>query len=375
MPSSRLKILFLIPTLGRGGAERVVTNLVRNMDRSKFDMTLAILNTDTSVFLDDVPKDINLIVIGSSRVRYAAVKLGQLIRDSQPDIVFSTLGYMNLLIAILRPLLPKRIRFIGRSDAILSLSIQVYKYPKIWEWAYRCFYGRFDRIICQSRYMREDLCKNFGIAPDKMHVINNPVDIDRIRQQAEEPISTDVFDKNRKNGVINLVCVGRLVAIKGFHLLIEAIALSEKNRFHLFLLGEGEEKNALKELAENLCVSEQVSFLGFQNNPYAYLARADAFVLSSLHEGFPNVVLESLACLTPVIATPAPGGTMEILEGLEGCLVAQAISASAISDALNSFTFGQRLSPELVKPYSLGRIVNNYEQEFIDLVADNQTPG
>ena len=365
--TSRLKILFFIPSLGSGGAERVVVNLLRNIDRDKFELSLAILNTHNSVFLEDLPEDVNFIVIGSSRVRYAVVKIFKLIKEIKPDFVFSTLGHLNLLLAILRPLFSRKIHFIGREDSILSISLKDYSNPRLWRCAYRVFYRNFDQIICQSKYMRDDLLTNFGIPEKKMKVINNPVDVARIRKLASEPVESDnaMAGSASSSKIINLVSVGRLVSTKGYDLIIEALSLCEKGRFRLLILGKGPEEEKFKALAKSLGVAGQVSFLGFKKNPYAYIARADAYILSSRHEGFPNVVLEALACSTPVIATPAPGGTKEILDGLEGCLITEDISAQALAKGLTDFEFGRRLSPALVEPYEIDKIVNLYQNQFL----------
>ena len=370
---ARVKLLFFIPSLGSGGAERVVVNLLRNIDRNRFDLTLAILNTHTSVFLEDLPEDVNFIVIGSSRVRYAVVKIFKLIKELKPDIVFSTLGHLNLLLAILRPLFSKKIRFIGREDSILSISLTDYSSPRLWRFGYRIFYHNFDQIICQSKFMRDDLLTNFGIPDKKMKVINNPVDVARIRKMASEPVEPDgsIASSASSEKAINLISVGRLVPTKGYDLIIEALSLCEKGRFHLKILGRGPEEDKLKSLAKSLGVADQVSFLGFKKNPYAYIAKADAYILSSRHEGFPNVVLEALACSTPVLATPAPGGTREILDGLDGCLVVEAVSAQALAKGLASFNFGRRLSPVLVEPYEIGKIVELYQNQFLLLNSAN----
>jgi glycosyltransferase involved in cell wall biosynthesis len=159
--------------------------------------------------------------------------------------------------------------------------------------------------------------------------------------------------------------VGRLVKAKGFDLLIEALGLIANPSLFLTLLGEGPLLEELRDQAKARGLGKQIRFVGFQKNPYAFIARADAFVLSSRYEGFPNVILEALACGTPVIATPAVGGTKEILEGLDGCLIAKSVSAEGLAEALSSFVYGKRLSSDVIEQYAIGRIVNFYEQQFL----------
>jgi glycosyltransferase involved in cell wall biosynthesis len=361
--SVRSKILFLIPSLAGGGAERVIVNLLRHLDRSKFELILAVVNMNSAVFLADLPADVELIDLECTRVRFAILKIIRLIWRIRPNVVFSTLGHLNLMLAILKPLLPKSIRYLCRETTILSEGLKSYSHPHCWAWAYKRFYNRFDKIVCQSRYMRDDLIANFGLPANKLVVINNPVDISRVRDMAAKPITTGILKDDKH--VINLVSAGRLVKAKGFDILIEALALAANPSIYLTLLGEGSLQQDLQALVKARGLDDQVRFAGFQKNPYAFIAQADAYVLSSRYEGFPNVVLEALACCTPVIATPALGGTQEILEGLAGCLMAKSITAESLAEVLSGFVYGNRLSQDTIKPYEIGRIVALYEQHLL----------
>ena len=96
-------------------------------------------------------------------------------------------------------------------------------------------------------------------------------------------------------------------------------------------------------MIEHYKLQGQVNLLGYQKNPYIWISRADAFVLSSYYEGFPNVVLEALSCSTPVISTPAPGGTKEILESIDGCYLSNEISATSIMKAISDLAISNNL--------------------------------
>jgi glycosyltransferase involved in cell wall biosynthesis len=366
MSASQIKILFIIPSLGGGGAERVMVNLLRHIDRSKFKPLLAVVNLKSAVYLEELATDVELFDLNCDRVRYALPKIIRLIWRTKPQLVFSTLGHLNLWLAILQPLLPPKTHFLCRETTIVSVAIKIESdfYQKFWPWAYKTFYNRFERIICQSKYMRDDMVASFDISADKIVVINNPVDIDRLRQMAAEPVSTNLF-KIDGTPTINLVSAGRMVRVKGFDLLIEALALNANSSVFLTLLGEGPLLEELKTLAQQRGIASQIRFVGYQKNPYAFFAQADAFVLSSRHEGFPNVVLEAIACGTPVIATPAVGGVREILDNMDNCLIAQSINAESLAIALATFSYGKRLSPDAAKPYEIGKIVKLYEQQFI----------
>lgn len=356
----RRSVLFLIPTLRGGGAERVIVTLLRHLDRSRFRLAIGVVDMRDAVYRDEIPSDVEFIDLGVTRVRHALPKIAALIWKRRPDVVFSTLGHLNLALAMVRPLLPDGVRYIARETSIVSYALQAYRLSGVWKTLYRWFYTRHDLLICQSRYMQTDLVERFGYPGERSVVINNPVDADLFRRLAAAPLDRSGF----RAGSVRLVAAGRMTEVKGFDLLIEAIALLAEPRIHLVLLGEGPLLNELKQLAVARGVAEQVDFVGFQSNPYAWFARADAFVLSSRYEGFPNVVLEALTCGTPVIATPAPGGTREILDGIPECVVAEEVSAQSLADAIGRWLQGprKRVRSSVIAPYSLGSILGRYEE-------------
>ena len=366
MIDTRRHILFLVPSLRGGGAERVIVTLLRHLDRTKFRLALAVVDTRGAVYQGDVPEDVEFVDLGFTRVRYALPKIVCLIWQRRPDVVFSTLGHLNLALAIVRPLLPNGVRYVARESSIVSEILRTSRMTSIWRWAYRHFYRRVDTVVCQSRCMRDDLVASFALPAERTVIINNPVDVERIRHLAVEPLLTGLEQKNGGDGhaLIHLVATGRLFHQKGFDLLIEALALCGNARLRLTILGEGPLLGGLVRLAQDRGAAQQVRFVGFQKNPYPFFARADAFVLSSRFEGFPNVVLEALACGTPVIATPAPGGVREILEGVEGSVLTESVTAEGLAQAIRIMPCQTRPLPDVVGPYEVSKIVRRYEHEF-----------
>jgi glycosyltransferase involved in cell wall biosynthesis len=355
-------ILFLIPTLTGGGAERVFLNIVNNLDRSKYQITLAVVDIRCAVFLSDIHPDVELIDLHTHRVRYALAKIIYLVWRSRPDVVFSTLSHLNLALAVVRFLLPSKIKFIARESNTVSSVLLTLKMRLIWRVFYRLFYRKHDLVVCQCSYMQADLVRNYNVTRDKTVVINNPVDLQSIWDSAVLPFDLSLF----KSDKINMVGAGRLVRQKGFDILIEALTLIENSKINLVILGEGPELAALKNLVMEARLTEQIHFAGFQSNPYPWLKFSDIFILPSRYEGFPNVALEALACGTPVISTMAPGGAPEILRDIPGCFLADEVSAESLAVAINNWTASdrRRVDPSWVDKYRLSVIIPQFEKIF-----------
>ncbi len=363
--------LFLVPSLRGGGAERAMVTLLNHLDGNSIHAVLGVVDMREAVYLSDLRSDVEVIDLGCKRVRYAVPRIVALVRKLRPRVVLSTLGHLNLALAMARSMFPAAVRVIGRESTLLSHGIQESQVRGLWAWAYRRYYPRLDRVICQSCHMRDDLVKVFNFPPDQAVVISNPLDVERILALAQSDARSDGAFRGPDAASIELVAVGRLSPEKGFDLLIDAIALCGDTRLRVSILGEGALEPKLRQLAAARGLAEKIRFLGFQRNPYPYIARADALVLSSRFEGFPNVVLEALACGTPVIACPAAGGVREILEGIAQCEIADQVSAPALATAIRRFLERRpgRVPGAAVAPYAVARIVREYEKAILDVAG------
>lgn len=356
-------VLFLIPSLRGGGAERVLVTILAHLDRTRFRATLAVVNLRDATFLDELPSDLELIDLNCTRVRYAVFGIMRLIWLRRPDVVFSTLGHLNLAISVMRYFLPRDVRFMARETSVVSaVNDEPHQVPLL-NVLYKIFYQKFDHVICQSAFMRDDLVQRYLFPQRKITVISNPVDLERVRKNADDLAVNCGYG----SGVVNFVAVGRMSREKGIDRLLDAIAMLEDNSVHLTIVGEGPLSDDLKKHALSVGIAERVRFVGFQPNPYPYIARADALILSSQYEGFPNVVLEALACGTPVIATPAPGGLCEIVEGIVECEIADEISVDALYRAIKKWLVGSRKRVDrfAVDRFRVEKIVDLY-QDCID---------
>jgi len=198
------------------------------------------------------------------------------------------------------------------------------------------WYPRAEAIVAVSEGVADDLCGATGLEREKIRVLYNPVDVDGLAAQSVEPPDDPWLSAGEPSVVLG---AGRLGAQKDFGTLLSAFARARAQReCRLVILGEGPQRAQLEALAKELGVRDDVRFPGFVANPYAYMARAAVFALSSRWEGFPNVLLEALACGCPVVSTDCPSGPAELLQnGRFGRLVAVGDShalASALLEAL-----------------------------------------
>lgn len=363
--AGRLKVMFAAPSLAGGGAERVVTVLLSHLDLERFEPVL-VLAAGGGPLRSNVPENVRVIEINAARVRNAAPGLVRAVRRERPDVVFSTLGHLNLTLRLLRPLLPGKITYVARETNIPSINLKAVPRPGLFRLLYRKLYPGFNRVVCQSGDMLDDLVQNFGVPREKCVLIPNPVDVERVRELAAagEP---DFAPEG-----LNLLACGKLKDQKGFDLLIRAMAQLD-DTVALTVLGEGPLRSGLEVLAREEGVAHRVRFMGFSDNPYPDMAACSAFVLSSRYEGFPNVVLEALALGTKVAAFDCPGDVGEILKDLPGCALAKAEDPSDLARAIREVLAAPSTPDALMgvaeKRYGAEKITREYEAVFEEAVA------
>lgn len=303
------RLALVLPSAQAGGAERVLLNLLRRFDRQLFDLHLIIIDPQ-GPYLDFLPSDVVLHGLGYERVGRAIVRLAAALRNLKPDVVLSSIGHLNLALLLIKALLPKRTKVFVRESNIPSLAFATGAKNSLFRFSYRILYPHADGIICPGEGIKSDLSRRFRIKADKMVIIPNPVYLDEIRSR----MNSDNVPFQR--GRIRLLAAGSLTRQKGFDLLIKAMAdlARTKPEIHLTILGEGPQRKDLEKQILSLDLSGFITLAGMQENPFPYLHHADLFVLSSRWEGLPNVVLESLACGTPVVAFECPGSVKEIFD-------------------------------------------------------------
>ncbi len=369
----RKKVLFVLTCLGGGGAQRVVIRLLRRLDRRKYAPHLVLLERK-GVFLADIPPDVPVFDLdrygAGGRFRWI-VDFARLVRREKPDAVVSFLWFANAASVLARFMarsrsalvLSERISVEGASEGVVDDLLR--------RLCLGFLYRSADRIVPNTEAMRRQMLDRYAFDGDKVVAIPNPVDIDEIVAKAEAGGNSG----SGGDPMPLVVGMGRLVAQKGFDILIRATALS-RNRFRVDLLGEGGDERLLRALALELGVSGRVAFSGFQPDPYSRLREAAVFALPSRFEGFPNALVEAMALGVPCVATRCPTGPEEIItDGVDGLLVPvgdPGAMASAIDRLLGDASLRGRLGRagrERVREYEAGRIVRRFESLIDEVTA------
>ena len=365
--TSQKQLYVLLPNLNLGGSERVAVTLLRYFDRKKFDCCLVVLGKAEGALAAYLPPDIRVISLNKSRVLLAIPLLVSLLWRAKPDLVFTNLSHLNLVMAMVRFFLPNKIKIIARESSVVSVNMKQYRTQSLWRFLYKTFYRRLDRIICQSTVMQQDLIDNFYVPPEKAVIIHNPVDVKHIKSLSKKGMA-HVTVRPRKTQ-FKFVFVGGLRPEKCVDRLLRAFALIPIGTASLDIVGDGTERQMLQQLCANLMLSDYVRFVGFQSNPYGWMKAADAVLLTSDYEGAPNVVLEALALQTPVISTPAIGGVCEMLSIQPGCVVARELTHESFAAAIFEWLemSGKETSKAAVSNYAAAKVAFRYEDTFLGL--------
>lgn len=312
-------IALFIPSLGGGGAERVMLILANTLAEKGYSVDLILVKAKGS-FLKDISKNVRIINLNSSRTLFSIMPLVNYLKREKPKVVMSAMHYVNVVLLISKKISKVRFKLVVSEHSTLSFSLADSSFTNILlKKLMRQMYPHADEIIAVSQGVADDLIKVLELKNKVVHVIHNPVVTKELLLKKEEPIDHSWI----KNNQPFILGVGRMTKAKNFDLLINAFAKVEREiPAHLVILGTGELESELKELIYSLGLQDKVHMLGFVGNPYSWMKKAELFILSSSWEGFGNVLVEAMACGTPVISTNCPSGPAEILEnGKLGTLV------------------------------------------------------
>lgn len=308
------RVALLVPSLRGGGAERVMLLLANSLAKMGYDIDLVLVRAE-GPYLTEVADGVRVVDLQAPRVAFSIPPLIRYLRSEKPSTMLTALSHAGVAGALATLLAGTRTRIIVSEHSTISRSVVRNVTPAVRlalllvRWAYM----RASGIVAVSTGVAEDLSRTLRIPPERITVIYNPVVTPELVLRSKEPVLDPWFADGEPPVILG---VGRLTPAKGFDTLIGAFArVLKTHTCRLIILGEGELRGPLEEQVRNLGIESHVRLPGFVDNPYAYMRRAKVFVLSSVWEGLPTVLIEALACDCQVVATDCPSGPVEILDG------------------------------------------------------------
>ena len=326
------RALLLLSSMHGGGAERVAAHLVNRCDPKVIDVRIALLRR-AGPFLDSAnPERVMASPFGQTLLAFeghnssfyrpdrllaaatlAPLNVRAMVREARPDVLMSFLKGMALLTYVVLPTMGRPgprwiLREGNNTDAVIDDELSNPLGRRFVKALTRRAYRRADAFLANSHEMANGLQKRLGLEPSRMRVIQNPIDVEKVRCLSKAPLAGAPQRPF-------IVTAGRLEYQKGHDMLLRAFANSAAAGGHdLVILGRGSLESDLKRQASLLGVGDRVIFPGFAENPWAWIARADLFVLPSRWEGFPSIVAETLACAAPALVTACDFGPAEVVE-------------------------------------------------------------
>ena len=377
--NTKIRVLMVIHSFSVGGGEKQFLNLIKGLDRNKFE--IEVCSFGLGEYCNELPQDIVYHCI-QKKSKYSILKLiaglAKVIRQRKPDLIYTRMQYATFIANIARSIFRFNVPIVAneehnRKQEIMNLKnnkIARYLSEKRLEFAY----GSSDFVLVPTQGVKEDIVRAYRLNPSLVRVINNSVDIDQIRKSLSHTIQLPSW----WNSSFKLVAFGRLAERKGHDFLLKVFGeVVKKSNSELIFIGDGEQKAELENMVSKMCLTGKVHFMGYVNNPYYYISKCNLFVMSSLWEGFGNVIIEAMACGLPVVVTNFKHGPHEILKGSSCGYIISDRSVNEMSCKIielynnrNLLSVLSRNAINRANDFRLNKVVGEFENAFTQVVGD-----
>lgn len=358
-------VAFFLESLDLGGIGRLTLRLAEGFAQKGYSVDL-VLAKKQGDYLDQVPRGVNLVDLGSSRIVFSLPRLGAYLGRAKPDLLISAKERVNIIALLAKMIYKPDTRVIisihvNHSEQIRHQGVSLH-YRLVLK-AAKLLYSRADRVVAVSRGVAADAASLFGVPEKEIAVIYNPLVTPALKEKMRDKAEHPWFEEE---GLTVILGIGRLVRQKDFLTLINSFARVKQDKpgARLMILGEGEQRKALENKIAELGYEEAVALPGYVDNPYSYLARSALFVLSSAWEGFGNVLVEAMATGTPVVSTDCPSGPAEILAGGKYGVLVPVGDPDRMAEGIIA-ALEQPVSKECLQKraetFSVDRILKDYE--------------
>lgn len=368
------KILFVIPTISCGGAEKALVELLKNMDYSKYQVDLLLFRKDDMYYINEIPKEVNILK-NDIKFQYAFYHIKHLLKPKMffkniPVVLFRCWQTAMLKIRrilkinkyyynwkTLKNIVPNNkqkydiaIGFLeGNSIYYVVDKVNANKkygffhtdfikggFNKKYETTY---FNKLDKIFLVSDVMRDNFKNIIPNLKNKFETLNNIIDINNIYNKSKEE---DEIDKKFKdyNGK-KILSIGNLRYVKGYDISVKVCKKIKEDgyKFKWYILGEGNERKRLEKLIKNNDLENDIFLLGLIPNPYAYLKKSDIYVQTSRHEGLSTTVREAKIFCKPIVITDCPGMNNQIINEKTGIITTYEVKD--IAEAIESMLDGK----------------------------------
>lgn len=309
-------ISILLPDLRTGGAERVSLDLAHEFVRAGHRVEFVLMQARGEL-LAEAEAAFRIIDLQGARTRDLLRTLVQYLRKRQPDALLAAMWPLSVLGPLGRHLSRHRCRVLVAEHCVLSEQYRDWGglHRAILRTSLAIGYRLADARVGVSSGVAADVAQLSGLPARVFSVIHNPVRPPEVPDTKSLAVAERIWgDVAGTSKGTRIVTVGRSKDAKNHPMLLRAFARLERNNARLMFVGDSPESGDLPRLAKELGIADSVVFAGFQPDPTPFYLTADLFVLSSDYEGFGNVIVEAMACGTPVVSTDCPTGPREILE-------------------------------------------------------------
>lgn len=358
---SKVHILFIRPTLASGGADKVTITLLQQFDRSKYEVELCLMQA-SGVLIDKVPKDVKVTTIGVSSIWKTVPFFVQLYKQNF-DYLYATSSGISVPLLVakwlsrgkIKTVISERTSFVRKKKGSAKDKLLFYLKKKLIKQA--------DIVTVVSQSIATELITHTNVDSKKIRLVYNPIVPNNLKELVHVSISTSLLG----DGIPVILSIGRLEKVKNLDLLFDALPSLDTKDFKVIILGEGSLQSHFAERIKRENLNDKVFLMGYQDNIYPYLNRADVFVLTSNFEGMPGALIQALATGTCCISTDCPTGPAELIDsGSNGLLIpkgdAKALAAS-IDRVLSQPELHKKMSnngPLVVRKYQTAEAVSSY---------------
>ena len=317
MSQNRRKVLFFLPPTV-GGAERMTLTIAKMLPQDEFDVKFVVVGRTLGDIVKFIPSDYPVCLIQLKRIWYGGtIKIWNMVRKEKPDIVFSSLLYLNVRLILSAKLCG--VKVIVRNNIDLSRTTGKINIPLV-----RLTYKWADKVIAQQEEMHDEIISYTRVPAEKVVTMHNPIDVDYIEEclKAGNPYPQGAQSQYK------YLWVARFSPQKGQDLIVRAFEMvhRDNSNAHLYLLGKYDEGDtffkSIRDFVESKKIQEHVHFVGYDSNPYRWLKHSDCYVMPSRFEGLPNSLIDAMYLGKPVVATKCiPVIERMVKDGYNGIVV------------------------------------------------------